>query len=163
MFSLFNALFYLFFFELVKTINVYNFLFVNVCFIAYVFIVFRVFSQRTFLNRNHVSLLSNEFLEKHWLKKIERFFCSSKFCFSNLCTFSSSLKKFVITLQMCLYNFEACIPSKACRSFHVWFYLSIFYPKKTDLDFFYHQQINIKNKTFIVVIFLVNSKIDNVG
>ena len=47
--SFFDPFFHLFLFDLVQIINIYKqFLFVNVCFITYCFIVFQVFLQGTF-------------------------------------------------------------------------------------------------------------------
>ena len=49
LFSFFDPFFHLFLFDLVQIINIYKqFLFVNVCFITYCFIVFQVFLQGTF-------------------------------------------------------------------------------------------------------------------
>ena len=47
LFSFFYAFFNLFFLDTIKIINVYRFLLIDICLVTYVFLVFKVFAQRT--------------------------------------------------------------------------------------------------------------------
>ena len=99
-----------------------------------------------FLDWNHVFMWSSKSLEKYWNSHTEKCFWNSKGCFSNFYSYFylrlSNQWLFRVLLVGQHFNhsdtwnfspcrcacgiFEACILSRACRSFHVWFYWSIF-------------------------------------
>ena len=122
LFLFFYSFLHLFLFDLVKVIYVYRFLFLDICLIAYCFIVLWVFSQGTF-----------QFFFVHVRFKIERLLFGGALLVEAH-SYNSDTRNF----SLCRYVYriwQACTLFKACRSSRPHFYLPTFYPMKTDLSF----------------------------